>query len=210
MVWTMSCERTGGYIFAEHPSIAAPDARLIWSKDLVPSVLIVKAIAGYAEINECFDLQNIRSHIVLARHKSSKHEFVAITDGNIMLRIDVIDGSVCFGPALLEHCIAGVSQLAIKIPSLYQLINLSRNGRMSPWREAPDPRLLRLILALRVLDALHDGASLRTIGSVLLGHGQRLDWPGPGESTRSYVRRLAVLAKRLEKLGPSGVLMRLV
>ncbi|MFT5331020.1 MAG: hypothetical protein ACI9KA_002118 [Parasphingorhabdus sp.] len=140
----------------------------------------------------------------------AESQYVAISDGSVSLRLDVISGSVCNGPVMIEHRLVGVSALAPKIPALHHFISLCRSGKMASWREPADPRLPRLILALRVLDALLDGASQRDIGTVLTGGGDEIDWPGPGDSNRSYVRRLIALAHRMEHLGPFGVLRRLV
>lgn len=142
--------------------------------------------------------------------RDAEHEYVAVSDGSVSLRLDVVSGSVCNGPVMIEHRLAGVSMLAPKIPALYHFISLCRSGKMAPWREPADPRLPRLIAALRVLDALHDGASQHDIGTMLQGGGNRIDWPGPGDSHRSYVRRLIALARRMEDLGPRGVMRRLV
>ena len=69
---------------------------------------------------------------------------------------------------------------------------------------ATDRRLPRLIEALRVLDALRDGASLRAIGAALFGAEQK--WPGAGDHLKSYVRRRVVLARRMAQAGPVGIL----
>ncbi|WP_339692353.1 DUF2285 domain-containing protein [uncultured Parasphingorhabdus sp.] len=124
--------------------------------------------------------------------------------------MDIITGSVCNGPVMIEHRLAGISALALKIPALHHFISLCRSGKMASWREPADPRLPRLITTLRVLDALCDGASQRDIGTVLIGGGDEIDWPGPGDSNRSYVRRLIALARRMEHLGPRGILIRTI
>ncbi|PHR19465.1 MAG: hypothetical protein COA41_07245 [Sphingopyxis sp.] len=140
--------------------------------------------------------------------RDTNTEYVAISDGSVSLRLDVISGSVCHGPMMIEHRLVGISALAPKIPALQNFISLCRTGKMARWREPGDPRLARLISTLRVLDALRDGASQRDIGTVLIGGGDEIDWPGPGDSNRSYVRRLIALARRMEHLGPHGILTR--
>jgi len=65
-----------------------------------------------------------------------------------------------------------------------------------------EPRLGRLVAALRVHDALADGASQRDIGLGIFGD----DWPGDGEHLKSRVRRMIPFAAELVKAGPQGVL----
>jgi hypothetical protein len=65
------------------------------------------------------------------------------------------------------------------------------------------PRLHRVVLALRVIDALSEGATLRNIGDAFVRAG---DWPGRGESTKSAARRLAGFARGLWSGGPAAIL----
>jgi hypothetical protein len=109
----------------------------------------------------------------------------------------ILDGPVRLEPALrLDH---DVERQFLTVRRLHALLA----GVTLPI--IPDPRLPRLVLALRTLDARNDGASLREIGTVLLGNA---DWPGDGEWMKSAVRRLVALASALEKTGPRGVLQR--
>lgn len=180
----------------------------MWSAKFDPSVLTVVARPSFAPTCECFDLARFETCAFVTR--DTENEYIAISDGGMSLRLDVTSGSVCGGPVMIEHRLAGISALGPKIPALHQFISLCRSGKMAPWREPKDPRLPRLISALRVLDALHHGASQHDIGSVLIGGDNEIEWPGPGDSNRSYVRRLVALARRMEQLGPCGVLRRLV
>lgn len=69
----------------------------------------------------------------------------------------------------------------------------------------PIPRatgLARLVAALRVRDALADGASQRDIGLGIFGD----EWPGDGEHLKSRVRRMIPFAAELVRVGPRGVL----
>lgn len=64
---------------------------------------------------------------------------------------------------------------------------------------AATSRLQRYVLALRVIDALGEGATLRTIGETFIRAG---DWPGRGESTKSAARRLRIAALAIWRAGP--------
>src|SRR3546814_6146565 len=54
-------------------------------------------------------------------------------------------------------------------------------------------RMVRSVMALRARDARAVGASLRDIGTELLGGGE---WPGPGEYRKSAIRRLVSMGER--------------
>jgi hypothetical protein len=69
----------------------------------------------------------------------------------------------------------------------------------------PVPReagLARLVAALRVREALADGASQREIGLGMFGD----DWPGDGEHLKSRVRRMIPFARALAAMGPHAIL----
>lgn len=114
----------------------------------------------------------------------------------------MVGGSILDGPVRLEPALRldrDVERQFLAIRRLHALLA----GVTLPIE--PDPRLPRLVLALRTLDACKEGASLREIGTVLLGNA---GWPGDGEWMKSAVRRLVALASVLEKAGPRGVLQR--
>ena len=80
-----------------------------------------------------------------------------------------------------------------------RLVGLARD---QPLAAITSPRLYRVVLALRVIDALGEGASLRTIGEVFIREG---DWPGRGESTKSAARRLRTAALAIWNAGPRSI-----
>ncbi|WP_443019010.1 MULTISPECIES: DNA -binding domain-containing protein [Sphingobium] len=88
--------------------------------------------------------------------------------------------------------------------ALRQLDRLLRGIPLPPRR---DVRLRRLALALRASDALAAGASLRVIGTQILGYR---DWPGDGECAKSSTRRIVDLAGALLESGPLGIFYRRV
>ncbi|QEH81601.1 DUF2285 domain-containing protein [Sphingomonas sp. C8-2] len=118
------------------------------------------------------------------------------------LRLDVIAGSILVGPVRLEPALCLDRDVERQILAIRRLRALLAGD---PLPVEPDARLPRLVLALRVLDARMEGASLREIGTALL---RDADWPGDGEWMKSAVRRLVALAGALQKAGPQGVLQR--
>ncbi|WP_337180776.1 DNA -binding domain-containing protein [Sphingopyxis granuli] len=87
-----------------------------------------------------------------------------------------------------------------QIAEFRRLVGLARGQSLAA---ITPPRLYRVVLALRVIDALGQGASLRTIGEVFVREG---DWPGRGESTKSAARRLVGFTHRLWSGGPATIL----
>jgi hypothetical protein len=126
-------------------------------------------------------------------------EHVLIRCGDCSLRLDVVEGSVLAGPAMLEPSVA-LDKLNPQIVAVRRLEALLRDVH-APHES--DPRLPRLVLALRALDGLAEGASLRELAFGIFGER---DWPGDGEHVKSRVRRLAKLSKDLMRAGPAGVL----
>ena len=81
-----------------------------------------------------------------------------------------------------------------------RLVGLARG---QPLAAITPPRLYRVVLALRVIDALGEGATLRTIGDAFVRAG---DWPGRGESSKSAARRLRTAALAIWRAGPRIIL----
>ncbi|MEO1168733.1 MAG: DUF2285 domain-containing protein [Pseudomonadota bacterium] len=123
------------------------------------------------------------------------------------LRMDVVRGDALAGPVRLAFHLRDDDALTFKIDSLSQWMRLSGKVGGARWRLRSDRRLTRLVEALRVGDAIADGATLREIAAVLRADkAGMLDWPGAGDSIKSWVRRRVDLAWRLRVAGPSAVL----
>ncbi len=121
-----------------------------------------------------------------------------LSDGRLRVRIDVERGSLFDGPVLLRHRLAGVTGIDAKILTLRRLVMLCSTGAFARSLYPPDRRAARLIAALRVHDALRDGASQRDIAIALFGADRvAADRLGGSESIKSHVRRLIDLARRL-------------
>lgn len=152
------------------------------------------------------------------RFDLSEHDgaFIAVGDGgehaliplaDIELRLDVITGTLRAGPVALAIRVARFDQLEFRMHMVRQLVALL-TGTPSP-RPFADPRLARLVAALRADDGVIAGASLRQVAAALLGESRIAgEWPGEGEYIKSYIRRLATLGGRMRKAGPSAVLRR--
>lgn len=198
----------GGCTFVEDADCPVERAHILWSADVDPEVLTVRAERDDGSTADLFDLAAFDHRAAVALGADVEH--VVITDRGWRLRLDVIAGTVRDGPVLLHHQLAGAATLEPRIAALRQLVAFCRTGHAAPWRARPDPRLSRLIQGLRVIDALADGAGLQDVAAGLLEDRTAGDWPGPGESVKSRVRRLVALARTLEAVGPRAILMRAI
>lgn len=137
----------------------------------------------------------------------SQVQHIAIDAGQSWLRMDVVTGDALVGLVRPVLHLRDDDALAFKIESLSRWMRLTGAVGAARWRPRSDRRLARLVEALRVGDALADGASLREIAAVLRAYGSRaFEWPGAGDSIKSWVRRRVDLARRLRAAGPSAVL----
>lgn len=134
---------------------------------------------------------------------SDTAEHVLVHENGTWLRLDIVAGTVLAGSAMLELMVP-LHKLESQFATIRKLDALLRNA--SPPREN-DPRLFRLVLALRALDARAEGVSLRELAFGVFGAS---DWPGDGDHVKSRVRRLVRLADELRRAGPRGVLARQV
>jgi hypothetical protein len=130
-------------------------------------------------------------------------QHLSIRTDRKVLRIDLVEGDIAAAVSV-EPIVDLNGGLEYQILALRRLDQLLR-GRPIP--QPKDIRLKRLVLALRVGDALAAGASLRAVGLQILGFQ---DWPGDGESAKSTTRRLVQLARVLRDAGPLGIFFRRV
>ncbi|EIZ78124.1 hypothetical protein WSK_3262 [Novosphingobium sp. Rr 2-17] len=121
-----------------------------------------------------------------------------ISDGQRRIRLDVVVGSLAKGPVVLHYRLAGTHTLRPRLLPLRRLLALCTHRRFVSSLFPPDPRMSRWIEALRVHDAVTQGASLHDIAGVLFG-AQRIaaDDARGSDSLRSRVRRLVREARAL-------------
>jgi hypothetical protein len=203
-----SSKRAGDCAFVEDRARRSDRAQIVWSNAADPEVLTVVAHPVSSD-DSGFNLAKFANHVAIVATGDREH--VAIRGGGGILRLDVVAGTLRDGPVRLFHRLARQSELESKMPRLRQLAAFVEFGAVAPWIIPTDPRLDRLILALRVLDARAAGASLRQIAIGLLSvRAGSADWPGDGDSTKSWVRRLVALSEALSLAGPRGVLAGLI
>ncbi|MBO9601849.1 MAG: DUF2285 domain-containing protein [Novosphingobium sp.] len=126
-----------------------------------------------------------------------RHLLLQLSSGT--LQLDVCGECTNLPPSSIMPVIDLGRELWPQLRSVCRLVSVLQGG---VERRLVDRRLQRLVQALRVADALAVGASQREIGLGIYGG----DWPGDGEHLKSRVRRMIVLARRLVRAGPGGVL----
>ena len=201
----------GGFIFAENPCRAAPDACLIWQAELDPGALRMAALPASSDHADRFDPDRFRRWFALVTDPAGR-EHAVLSDGFHHIRIDIEDGSLAAGcPVVLRYALQGVvgATAEMRLAPLRRLIGLYRTGRFLPALFPPDRRVERALTALRVHDALHAGASQRDIAAALFGT-ERIpaDWRTASDSLRSRVRRLIGEARRMAGGGYRRLLRR--
>lgn len=186
--------RVGGCTFAEEPGRSASAARLLWSAAFDPSVLRARPARGAPPPTDA--APSFATCLAVAGDGRLHAVIGGIHHG---IRIDLAS-SVEVPP--INRLIFPFT-VAVAPRQLVEFRRLVRLARGQPLAATTPPRLCRAVLALRVIDALGEGASLRTIGEAFV---RADDWPGRGESTKSAARRLVGFAHRLWSGGPATIL----
>lgn len=115
-----------------------------------------------------------------------------------VMRLDVV-GDVDLGGIMTIEPILDLDRaIEPQVATIRRLVALRRGA---PLPRA-DQRMVRLVEALRAVDALAAGASLRDIGLGIFGG----EWPGDGEHLKSKVRRRIALGADVLRAGAPNVL----
>lgn len=192
----------GGSTFAEHPGLAAPEARLIWHAELDPGTLPVIAMPADPCDPDSIPLERIAPWLTVALDPSGC-EHAVLSDGWHHIRLDIEQGRLTGAAAVLLHYrLYGLASAEARLLPLRRLIDLCRYSRFPRSLFPRDPRIERGIAMLRVHDALGDGASQREIGMALFGAERvAMDWTDRSDSLRSRVRRLVREARAMARGG---------
>jgi hypothetical protein len=186
----------GGCSFAEDPARSGSEAIVAWSGDIDPACARFEARPCSKDANAFLIGRLGKRASVLVAKTGQQH--ITINDGRTCIRVDVLVGSVLDGAVSLNLIIDNVAAADTQIRTVQALI-AAHNKLHSP---IPHARFLsrnsRIVSALRVYDALCDGASYREIAIALFGQ-LRVDaeWNGASDSMRSRVRRLVGLTRSL-------------
>jgi hypothetical protein len=177
----------------------------LWSAAVQPAVLRVTACSAGEGDPAPFDLSRWVDHAALVvGHGGCQH--LALYGRSRMLRLDVVSGSLLSGPVQLHYPLSCGSASDMMIETLKRLQLLCRTGDFGSLPiDRPPSR--RAIEALRVHDALAEGASIRDIGVMLFGAARiGQEWHAPGEALKSCCRRLIAHARCMASGGYRSLL----
>ena len=192
----------GGCTFAEHPGLAAPEARIIWHADLDPGTLRVAALPADPADPDSIHVAGIAPWLAVAVDAAGC-EHAVLSDGWHHIRLDIEEGRLAGQDAvLLDYRLRGLASAETRLLPMRRLLDLCRHRRFARSLYPRDPRIDRGIELLRVHDALEDGASQREIGAMLFGEERTAhEWRGASDSLRSRVRRLVREARDMARGG---------
>lgn len=178
------------------PNLAARAARPIWTRRIDPHVLDSSLASARVGAADLFDIRDHAAHVSVEIDTAGIEHWL-LSDGCWAIRLDLCDGTLLGGPALLEQRIAGIASSAPKIEAMGQLIALAGSGTI-PFSLLPrERRAPRWILELRVADALAVRASHQEMARILFGPSiAPRRWRLESASYRLRVQRLARVARR--------------
>lgn len=193
-------------LFIEDPDTTVPDVPMLWDPGFDASVLRVEArLATTAQLNG-FDVSRCAARAVVVKEGSSGEQCLLFA-GRHHVRLHVIAGTLLEGRVMLRFEIDWRLPPEPAISTLRRFLHLCRSGEMSAGRPVPDRTVQRIIFALRVHDALAQGASIRDIGILLFGRARiEAEWRDPGESLKSQCRRLIASARAMADGGYKDLL----
>jgi hypothetical protein len=188
----------------EDPDLAAPDARPVWCEARHVPVLVADAESD-CDGADSFDLSGLSGFASLVR--SAAGEQLLLSDGHRNLRLDLRGASLLGGPVRLHYRLIGIERVEGPLLALRQLMSLWRTRRFSRVLHPALTRAHRLVLMLRVHDALASGATQREIASALLS-GEAADprWRVSVPTVRSRVQRLVRAARAMSGEGYRALL----
>lgn len=187
-------ERWGLHRF-EPPNLAVPEARPVWSAGRHPFVLPVRAEPSPPD-PDSFLLETVRRFATLVIEPAG--ERLLLSDGYRCIRMDVGGASLLSGPVRLSYRLSGMEAAKSALPVLQRFLAFA-TGVAWPRSHFPAcPRARKLVLLLRVCDALQHGADQRTIaGELLSARAAELRWRLNAPSLRSQVQRLVRAARSM-------------
>lgn len=199
----------GGFIFAEHPDVQAPDARILWHADLDPEVLPLSLRPACSGDPDAFDPARWTAPVTLC-HRIGDREHLLLSDGFRRIRLDIVEGSLAMPAPLRPHFhLEGMVAARGPLRALGRFLDFATHGRFRSGLYPSEPRMTRALLLLQVHDALIQGASHRDIGVGLFGSDHVAgQWDGPSDALRSRVRRLVRDAGMLARGGYRDLLRR--
>jgi hypothetical protein len=121
--------------------------------------------------------------------------------------MDIAHGTLLHGPVTFKLLCNNPAITTVVTENMKRVAQVWKAQKMAITWFPNDRRLKRLVLALRVYDAICDHASYQDIARVLYGDERvEQEWNAASDSLRSSIRRIASQAKRLAEGGYHGIM----
>lgn len=196
------CEARWGCLHVPDPGLRFTDTPILWSADVDSSVLRVIASPAPVYDHSAFNLRRWRAAATMVIGAQGRESLLLRDASRGGLRLDVVAGSLLDGPVSLFHDFGWVHDVEPAVTAVRRYLNLCRTGEFPAPSIQGSQRFRRQIQALRVHDALAEGASIRDIGTMLFGSDRVwVEWPGSGEALKSQCRRMIALARFMARGG---------
>lgn len=194
------CIARWGCLTLPSPELDFTEAPILWSPVADPAVLRVLALDPHESVRR-FDIEKCGVPATLVCGNGCEH--VRLGCAGSAVRLDVVLGTVLDGPVWLVHDLALAGPPALS--GLHRFLHLSAAGHLPAFRPSPSQRTRRQAIALRVADALAQGASIRDVG-IMLYSADRVSREWSEEALKSQCRRLIALAREMSGGGYIGLL----
>ena len=194
------CAADFGLVAFEPPGAAVPQARPMWTAEVLPGVLRAEAARPAAGPADTVDLQSLKGFGRLIAGCAVDH--LLLSDGLRTIRIDGPKDTFTGGPASLRYAIEGLAAAEAPLLTLRRFLALCRTGGFARSLHPREARARRWILLLRARDALAAGADQRQIAALLFSRSAGDPcWRTREPSVRSQVQRLVRSARLLAASG---------
>lgn len=186
-----------GLLAYEDPDHALPGARPIWSLSTDPSVLSSRPVSSVSQAKaDLFDIRTLAKFVSVEIDDRDVEHWL-LTDGLWVVRLDLHDGTLLGGPALLEYDIRGFLGAEPKLLTLRQLGVLADRGQIPAALRPREARAVRWILELRTADAIAHRVTYQEMARVFFGSSVPTErWRTDNSSYRLRIQRLVRAAKR--------------
>lgn len=177
------------------PALPASAARPIWSINRDSGVLRARLGNRAAAPEDLFDIRSV-ARFVSVEIDADNVEHWLLSDGHWAVRLDLHDGTLLGGPALVEQRIAGLQSARPKLEALKQFIVLAGAGHLPLSMMPRERKAAQWIRELRAGDAILAGATQQQIARELFGAAVAARrWRLENPSFRLRVQRLCKIAR---------------
>lgn len=185
-----------GLVAYADPDQPVAAARPIWTPETDPAVLDSRLAGGPGCPEDLIDIRALADFVSVEIDEANTEHWL-LSNGQWVVRLDLHDGTLLGGPALLQHHLLGLRSSEPAVHTLRQLIALANQGRMPRTLQPREVRAERWILELRAADGIAAGASQQDMARTFFGQSVSKErWRVENASYRLRIQRLVRAARR--------------